>query len=446
MILKRAFTLFLCAIMIFFIFYAPSFFKENKVDYNKHYKDMEKDIPWRGVITVWDFPRLDTSNGSRYGWIRRKIREFEKKNPGVYIDLRELDWSNGPTLLKAAAKTGAYPDIAPVGSDFYFISKAVLEELDTYISSEEKADFTDNAINSVTYNGRMYGLPWMTTGYALLLNTDMFTERSVALPEGGNWTYEEFLVALKALTYDTNGKGGPDVYGFNSFIEPGYYNAYGIIMSDGAQFVNRENGEYCFDYPEALSGLRKLWDLKHTYNVAHPEFGKMNENEAWTSFLKKKAAVYTAGSWAIPYLRNIQHIHELNFTVANFPTGNAEIPITISSNICSYGVFKQENDKKREKCIEFIKHLTAKENQQELASFGYFPVRKSGSNLYRNDKEMYIIQQSLGYAEPLPKLYNWDEIDLVLQSRIKSAIMGELTPEQALSDAKVLVERYMHER
>jgi multiple sugar transport system substrate-binding protein len=286
----------------------------------------------------------------------------------------------------------------------------------------------------------------MTTGYALMLNTDLFSERSVSIPKDGNWTYEEFLDALKALTYDTNGKGNPDVYGFNSFIEPGYYNSFGIIMSDGAQFVNKDNGEYCFDYPEAVSGLRKLWDLKHTYNVTHPQFGIMSENQAWTSFLKGKVAVYTVGSWAIPYLRNIQSNYNINFTVANFPTGKAEIPITISANTCSYAVFKQDDAKKKEMCIEFIKSLTSKEGQDDLARFGYFPVRKSGENLYRNDKEMSIIQKSLSYSEPLPKLYNWDEIDLVLQSRIKSAINGEITPEQALQESKVLVERYINNR
>ncbi|MFZ5351734.1 MAG: ABC transporter substrate-binding protein [Bacillota bacterium] len=446
MTFKRAFTLFLCAVMAASIFLIPKYLKNNKIDYNQHYKSMEKDIKWRGVITIWDYPRLNFNTGSRYGWIRKKIREFEKNNPGVYIDFKELDWNSGPTLLKAAEKTGALPDIAPVGSDFYYISRGVLEELDGYISIEDKNDFLENVLETTVHNGKQYGLPWMMTGYTMLLNTNIFNDRGVALPEEGSWTYDQFLEAMKQLTYDNNNKGGPDIFGFNSFIAPGYYNCFGIILSDGAQIIDKDTGRYCFDYPEAVSGIKKLWELKHVHKVTHPEFGAMSESEAWTAFLKGKTAVYTAGSWAVPYLRTIQGNHDLSFAVANFPAGKAEIPVNIGAQVCSYAVFKQEDEYKRQKCVEFIKYLTSADKQGELVDYGYFPVRKSGQNLYINDKEMFLIQQSLKYFETLPKLYNWDDIDLVLQSRLKAAINNEITIEQAVQEMKFLAERYMDER
>ncbi len=446
MILKRAFTLFLCAIMTIFIFIMPGYLKRNKVDYNEHYKELDKSIEWRGVITIWDYPRLNIRTGTRYGWLRSKIKEFERKNPGVYIDFRELDWKSGPTLLRAAEKSGALPDIAPIGSDFYYISRGILEELDSYISESDKADFLDKALKTTMHNGRQYGIPWMMTGYTLLLNTGLFNDRGVPIPSDGNWTYDQFLESMKQLTFDTNGKGGPDVFGFNSFIEPGYYNIFGIIMSDGGQIVDADSGKYTFDYPEAVSGLKKLWELKNLHKVTHPSFGEMTENEAWTAFLQGKSAVYTAGSWTIPYLRSVQSNHDLSFTVANFPSGSAEMPITVSSQTCSYAVFKQKDEGKRKVCVEFIKFLTAAESQEQLVDFGFFPARKSGQNLYRNDKEMSIVQESLAFSEPLPRLYNWDEIDIVVQSRIKSAVNNEITIDQAIQEMKFLSERYMNDR
>ena len=203
---------------------------------------------WTGVITLWDYPRLDIRTGTRFGWIKSKIRQFEKQNPGVYIELRELDWNEGPSFLKAAAKIGANPDIAPIGSDYFFISGGYLEGLDGYISLEERADFISSILDTAMYNGKTYGIPWMMTGYTMLLNTDIFSERNVSLPENGEWTYEQFVEALKQLTY--NG-----VYGFNSFIEPGYYNTFGIIMCDGAQIIDDTTGRYIFNTPEAVSGL-----------------------------------------------------------------------------------------------------------------------------------------------------------------------------------------------
>lgn len=444
MTFRKAFTLFLCAILVIYIFAGPKILNHMKMDYKKSLEPKIKKTEWTGVITLWDYPRLDIRNGSRFRWIRSKIKEFEKKNPGVYIELRELDWKDGPPFLKAAASTGANPDIAPVGSDFYFISKGYLEELDSYLGPLERKDFISGILDTASHNGKLYGIPWMMTGYTMLLNTDMFNEKGVNLPQNGEWTYEEFVDALKQLTYDNNGKGGPDVFGFNSFIEPGYYNVFGILLSDGAQIVDEATGSFVFNTPEALSGLKKLCDLKHKYKVTHPEFGNMDENQAWASFLRGEVAVYIGGSWAVPLLRNLQGNGGINFTVAKFPTGKADVPLTISATACSYGVFKQEDENKRKVCVDFIKFLTAPEAQEELVNFGYFPVRKSGKHLYENDKEMYTIQQSLYFAEHLPKVKNWSEIDLVLQQKIKEAVLGTITPEQAMKEAEAIIQRQIN--
>lgn len=440
MTLKRAFTLFLCLLMTAFLITGPMLLNRYRVDYNKSYERMKKNEIWRGVITVWDYPRLNTQNGTRLSWIAAKIKQFEKLYPGVYIDFKELDITDGPTLLRAAANTGAYPDIAPVGSDYYFMSEGLLERLDEYIAPDEKEDFLPPALDSATYNGSIYGIPWMMTGYTMLLNTRLFNEKNVPIPKDGSWTYEQFVDAAKQLTYDTNRRRGPEVFGFNSSIQSGSYNIYGILMSDGAEIVD-ENGRYVFDGPEALSGLQKLYQLKHTYNVTPKNFGEASQGEVLTSFIEGKAAVITASSWTIPYLRNLSS-GSVEFTTADYPTGSAEMPVTIGAGTVSFGVFKQEDDNKKKMCIEFVKFLTSKDGQEELKSYGYFPVRKSGENMYQNDKEMTMVQKSLKYVEAIPRHKNWEQIDLMLQSRVKAAVKGEITPEQALKDAKELLQKY----
>ncbi|HWR60309.1 MAG TPA: extracellular solute-binding protein [Clostridia bacterium] len=441
MILKKAFTLFLCAILVIYIFAGPTLLKDMKESYERSLEPEHKKTEWTGVITLWDYPRLDIRNGTRFSWIKEKIRQFEKNNPGVYIELKQLDWQEGPGFLKAAAKTGANPDIAPVGSDFFYISGGYLEELDRYITLEERSDFIGSILDTALYEGKLYGIPWMTTGYTMLLNTDRFSERNISPPENGEWTYEQFVEALKQLTYDTDGKAGPDVFGFNSFIEPGYYNIFGLIMSDGAQIVDEETGRYAFNTPEALSGLTRLWELKHKYKVTHPGFGTMSESQAWSTFLQGQTAVYIGGSWTVPLLRNSQNNGGVNFTVAKYPAGKADVPLSMSSTTCSYGVFRQEDEGKRKVCADFVRFLTSAEAQPELVNFGYFPVRKSGKHLYENDKEMYTIQQSLYFAEHLPKVENWSEMDLILQTKIKEAVNGSISPEQALRDAEQLILR-----
>lgn len=441
MTLKRAFTLFLCLFMAVFVILGPMLLQKNKVDYDKSFDHMKKEATWRGVITVWDYPRLNSSNGTKLSWMTAKVKAFEKQHPGVYIDFKELDLSSGSTLLKAAASTGAPPDVAPVGSDYYFLSHGYLEELDPYITDTDKKDFLPSALESASYNGKLYGMPWMMTGYTLLLNTSLFSEKNVPLPQDGKWTYQQFVEAAKQLTYDTNRKGGPDIFGFNTAIQPGSYTVYGFLMGDGAEVISRQDASYEFDGPAALSGLQKLCQLKNLHKVTPENFGGATQGEVLSSFITGKAAIITAGSWSIPQLRNLQS-GSLEFTTAYYPAGSTEMPLTIGSSTCSFAVFKQKDEAKRAMCVEFIKFLTAAEGQESLKDYGYLPVRKSGSDLYLNDKEMSMVQLSLGLVEPTPRHENWEQIDLLLQSRVKAAVMGEISPEDAIKEAKELVRKY----
>lgn len=441
MTLRRAFTLFLCILMAGFVVVGPGLLKMYKVDYDKSYEHMKGEISWRGVITVWDYPRLNTSNGTKLSWMTAKVKAFEKLYPGVYIDFKELDQSSGTSLLKAAAITGAYPDVAPVGSDYYFMSQGYLEELDSYITEAERQEFIDTALDSASHAGKLYGLPWMMTGYTLLINTRLFSERNVDLPKDGNWTYEQFVEAMKKLTYDTNRKGGPDVVGFASSIQPGNYSIYGLLLSDGAEVINRQNGDYSFYGAEALAGVQKLWQLKYEHKVTSQSFGEATAGEVLASFINGKTAVITAGSWTVPYLRSLQS-GSMEFTTANYPRGSAQQQVLLDSNTCSFAVFKQTDENKKRMCVEFVKFLTSADNQEELKNYGYFSARKASADLYQNDKEMSMIQRSLSFVEPVPRHKNWEQIDLILQSRIKAAVNGELSPEQAIQEARELLRKY----
>ena len=155
---------------------------------------------WQGVITVWDFPRWPDKNGNRFGWIEKKIKEFEEAHPGVFVHLRPLKWEYGLIELRAAAAAGTYPDIAPVASGYDFIYEGYLEPVDEYFSPNELERYESRAIDAVTYRGRIYGFPWFMTTYGLFINKEIFKAKNVTIPKSGSWAYDEFVSALQKVT------------------------------------------------------------------------------------------------------------------------------------------------------------------------------------------------------------------------------------------------------
>ncbi|QQY79105.1 carbohydrate ABC transporter substrate-binding protein (CUT1 family) [Keratinibaculum paraultunense] len=381
--------------------------------------------PYKGIIEIWDFSR----KGS-YKWLQNRIRTFEKQNPGVYIEIVSKD-DNKDTM----------PDIIPV--DLNFSNLDVLEPLDDYFENEELEEFKHQALVPVTYNKELKALPIAMTTSAIYINLDKFYERGVNPPIDGNWTYEEFVDALKQLTCDSNGDGVIDEYGFLTSIGENNYHIWGIILSDGAQFIEPKRLEYSFYGEKAIKGLERLMDLKYKHGIVPDYFGIIGEKDAWNMFFEdQRVAAFATGSWAIDVLeKSYREDNGFNFEVVNFPTGDKNLPVILSSDIISYGIIKDEDPKKMKMCVEFLKHLTTNSNQKLLEEISLFTVKRGIDDMYTDNINMKKIEESLSYTHYIPIVDNWNEIDSIIHEEIINALLGKKPSYEAIENAKIKINK-----
>ncbi len=425
-----------------FIILGPFYFINYKPKDNTDIKINEDKNHWKGVITLWDYPHYDSSNGTQYSWIYSKIKQFERDNSGVFIELKPLDNETGVIELETAIKTKTYPDIAPI--DYWMIVQGVLEPLDSYLSRGEINKYNDSAISAVQYHGRIWGVPCMMTTYTMLLNTDLFNEKGVELPRNGRWTYDEFVEKLKQLTYDKDGDGNNDVYGFHSFIDSNDYNLWGILLSDGAEIFDGK-GNYCFNNKKAINGLKKLADLKFLHKVTPVDFGEVSEKDAWESFYKeKKIAVFPAEAGAVVFLDNLKKQGKgFEFAIADYPIGEKGMPVSMGKKVFSYGIFKQNDKNKLEMCMKFLKYIIDDESQEELCNLGVFPVKKNKETIYTKNTFMRKIEENLANVYNIPCHPYWFEMEEIIQSQIRQVLLNKKTPNKALKDAEMKIQMYI---
>lgn len=440
---KKIWIFFTYILLFIFILGGPYYF----INFSPEVVDYDIDLhhsDWTGIISFWDFPRLDKKSGTNFRWIYEKIETFEKANPGVYIDFTPLDWERGAIKLDTAIKVGNIPDIVPITSNYSIFGQGVLETLEEHLTAEEIKSFRKNAIDAVTYNGHIWGMPWMISTYTMVLNLDLFKEKGVAPPIDGKWSYEEFIEKLQQLTYDSKGNGKIDHFGFNSFIQSGYYNTWGILLSDGGEIFD-SSLKYVFYDEKALSGLQKLMHLKEKYGVTPLNFGENTSNIAWTSFYKdKNIAVYPVGTWALNVLENLKNQGEgFEYTIAHYPTGKLETPMAINSGVGAYGISKQEDKEKLKMCVKFLKYLSDDEHQKELGRLGVLPVKKTVGNIYENDPLMTMIYHNIDHIKVIPPHPHWKEIDAILQNEIRMGLLEKKTAEEVLRDAKENIETFL---
>ncbi|MBA1334225.1 MAG: ABC transporter, substrate-binding protein (cluster 1, maltose/g3p/polyamine/iron) [Firmicutes bacterium] len=427
----KPFTLFLCLLIIAFLIIGPRVIENNtEIEITRDRKNKPEE-EWRGVITVWDYPRPYPEGGSGYGWIRGKIREFESKNPGVFIELHKMDWQQGSIQMDLAVKTGTYPDIAPVGTNFGYAEAGLLEALDEYYTPEVRSKYMEYAIKAVIHRDRIWGIPLYGASPVLLLNLEIFNKLKVEPPPDGRWTYDEFVETLKRLTVDTNGDGKTDIYGFHSFIQNGYTDLYGLLLSDGWELYDHVEGRYSINTPDALSGLNKLVALARDYGVVPDDFGVSSPDEAWLAFASRRnVAVHPAGLWALGKLELMKNEGKgFEYMIAEYPIGKTGIPVTVSEGVAAYGLFVQRDAGKREMCIRFLNHLVQGFDANEIRRRNVIPVRK-------DQVESYAPLVEPDTIKVIPKMNNWVYIEDILNSHIRQAVLGKETPEEALKRAQ----------
>jgi multiple sugar transport system substrate-binding protein len=434
---RRLFILFLCTVLTITTVLSVLL---SGCHLEKKQAENASEDTWQGVITLWDFPRWPDKSGNRFGWIEKKIKEFEKAHPGVFIHLRPLKWEYGLIELRAAAAAGTYPDMAPVASDYDFIIEGFLEPVDEYFIPNELKRYEPRAIEAVKYQGRIYGFPWFITTYGLFLNEVIFKAKDATIPENGSWTYDEFVSALQKVTYDRSKGDKTDHYGLNLFLSPGSFQVWGFLTMDGAKVFD-EQGNFILNAPEGISALTKLVELETKYKVVPTdEYGTLEETVVWGDFCEKqKIAVYPAGPWAIKVLSDRDKSGMgFEFDLAHYPKGES-VPSPFAL-VSGYAIFKQQDEKKKALCAEFLKYITSENEQGALAEYGVFPVYSEIFEKTVNNPLTKRMKDILDTTVNLPKVKKWHKIDEAVTAQIRLALLSQKTPSQALEDAAKTVE------
>lgn len=405
---------------------------------------------WTGTITLWDAPRWGDEDDDKFHWIKAKIAEFEASHPGVNIELVETPWAELGEKLSVAIAGRAWPDIIPVdisgAINRNHLEQGVVEALDDYMTPEELDDFFPGALQAYTYKGKLYGIPMSMTVHVMLLNLDHFEEAGVEPPVDGRWTWDEFVEKAKALTFDSDGDGVIDKYGFSTYILQGYYEAWPFFYMDGGEPV--VDNKFAFNSPEAISAIQKLVDLKFVHGAAPIEMGSSDVGGTFAALAREGerfVAIQPWNTWAIATVTGEGVNHLPNVMVAEYPSGDLGHPVSIGG-AGGWVIMHQTDRSKLDVLVEFAKFISTTEEQYTFATnYGTFPARKSTEalNPFADQPHMARAAAMVEYAIPLPEHPNWAQIDDRIQAELQLIFAGEKTVEQGMQDAAAHVERLL---
>lgn len=285
-----------------------------------------------------------------------------EQNQGDYETLNQKIMASGasgdlPTM--AQLTPGDVPDLAANNLLVPLSDKIVS---DTGFTQEAIDDIYDGFMESSTYDGELYAMPFSKSTRVMYYNQDLLDEYGVEVPT----TWEE----VEALGEQMVAAGDDAVaMGFENSYEMEYET---IARQNGAEFVNGETLTIDIGGDESVEALTFLMDLMDQgYARTAGEDGFFSG-----PFGRGESALYIGSSAGLAHVVPVAEENGINWNTAELPTYN-DIPLTLFAGN-DLGIFASADETQQEAAIAFMAFLLEPENTATWAmETGYVPVRRS---------------------------------------------------------------------
>ncbi len=383
------------------------------------------------------------------GWPSDKVmtlvNEFEDLNPDIDVDIQLVPFSQlFQTIEVRLSGSSSTPDVyivdGPLNSSYAI--RGNLLELDEYFSEEELEPFFDSSIETATFNGNLYSIPYTTSSVGLYFNKEIFDEYGVPYPSetpGERLTWEEVSEIAKKLTIDENNDGDNEIWGLIIEQIDRPYQLLPLVQSLGGEVISSDGlstaGYLTSD--EFLEASEYYWNLFNEWKVS-PQ-GLNTSSIAREYFGNGKAAMMLGADWNINRLATFEG---LDFGLASHPYFEGGEAVSPTG---SWHMGINSKTKNVDAAVKFVKFMTSKEAIAEWNQlFGHLPAREDAYELlveeFSKPEWQILLYEMNNTAKARPVTPGYLQYELILRETFNSIHYGS-DPEQSLKDAETRIDR-----
>lgn len=358
--------------------------------------------------------------------------EFDEQNEDIVIEYRVLQFDELVTESTRAIATGQAPDIISFDNpDFALFSSrgAMLDITDMVANSSViKTDsYYEGPLNSVTWDGRLYGLPKYTDTIGLFYNKDMFRAKGLD-PDDPPSTWDELLEAARVLNDPAAG-----VYGITFSArgnEEGTFQFLPWIQMTGGDYT-KVNG------PGAVKAL-ELWKTFLDEKLASQDVLSVGQWDSTGFFNNGQAAMGISGPWE---LNRMSEDAKFDWGVALLPTETEGGERASALGGFDWGISAQT--KHPEEAFRLLEFFYSQENRffpefSSIPARGDIELPPTGVEL--KDAALKVFQEQLQYARPRGPHPEWQKISKAIYDAMQAALTGQMTAQAALDQAQATIE------
>ncbi|MFE3854416.1 extracellular solute-binding protein [Streptomyces griseorubiginosus] len=379
------------------------------------------------TITWWD-----TSNATNEApTYKALIKDFEAANKGIKVKYVNVPFDQAQNKFDTAAGASGAPDVlrSDVGWTPAFAKKGYFLPLDGTEALADQAKFKPNLIEQAKYDGKTYGVPFVTDTLALVYNKQLFAKAGVEAPK----TWDD----LKKAAATIKDKTGVDGYWGST---QAYY-AQTFLFGEGTDTVDVAAKKITVNSPAAKKGYGTWLSLfsgkgLHKADTTADAYAHIQD-----AFVNGKVAAIIQGPWEITnFYKGSAFSDKANLGIATVPagsTGKAGAP-TGGHNLSIYAGSDSAHQKAAEKFVGFM--TSAKSQTQIALKNSTLPTRDDAYTAeVKADPGIAGYQTVLASAQPRPALPEYSSLLTPLDTELNSIAGGKESLDKGLSNVEVSI-------
>src|SRR5919112_1992547 len=378
------------------------------------------------------------------GTLQPLVDKFNKQKKGFKVKYQAMPTDSGAYFDKLRTQFQAgVGDIDVIGGDVIwpaqFAANGWILDLTDKFPKSEQDKFLPGTISSVTYDGKIYGVPWYTDAGMLYYRKDLLEKSGFSEPPK-TWAEMEEM-GLK--TAKDNNIDNAFVFQGDQY-EGGVCNGLEYIWTHGGDVLDPSDAKkVIIDSPEAIAGLTTEQNIVKK-GVAPQAVATYTETETDPAFLGNKAVF--ARNW--PYMYSLAGTKDYP-DVKPEQIGVTPLPVEPGNGLASclggWNMLINAQSDMQDEAWEFVKWITAEPQQKWRAlKASLLPSRPA---LYQ-DQEIrstlpVVVQgeEALKNVRSRPVSPYYSDMSLDMQEQFNSVVKGDTSPEDAVKSLQQSLEQ-----
>ncbi|MGW5127925.1 extracellular solute-binding protein [Streptomyces sp. NPDC004069] len=382
------------------------------------------------TITWWD-----TSNATNEAPTYQALaKQFEAANKGIKVKYVNVQFDQAQNKFDTAAGSKGAPDVlrSEVGWTPAFAKKGYFVPLDGTEALADQDKFQPNLIKQAQYEGKTYGVPFVTDTLALVYNKALFEKAGITeAPK----TWDE----LKTAAAKIKDKTGVDGYWGST---QAYY-AQSFLFGEGTDTVDADAKKITMNSPAAKKAYGTwlgLFDGKglHKADTTADAYAHIQD-----AFINGKVAAIVQGPWEITnFYGGSAFKDKSNLGIATVPGGSAG-KAGAPTGGHNLSVYAGSDKAHQDAALKFVKFMTSPESQATIAlKNSTLPTRDDAyTEEVKADPGIAGYQGVLPAAQPRPALPEYGSLWGPLDTELAKVAAGKESLDKGLSNAELEISK-----